>query len=258
MVPANTTTSQPSVSVIVPVRDRSGVRLENCLRSVRWQQIDQTRVEIIVSDFGSHPEHARSIDALAATYACRVRRVATREVWNRSRALNIGIRAATGDYALCTDADMIFAPNFLAAALAAHQRAGDRSFVVCRCHDLPQTVPLQLWGEEDFARLSARASLRQTFGTGACQSAARSFFECVRGYDEKYLFWGKEDSDMLVRALHYGLDLIWIDGATAMLHQWHRKRRPDAPFFWTLNRVRFALTKHRVVKNSDAWGASTG
>jgi len=248
----------PILSVIVPVRDRSGVRLENCLRSLRWQQIDQTRVEIIVSDFGSNSDHARSIDALAATYRCRLRRVATREVWNRSRALNIGIRAAQGDYVLCTDADMIFAPNFLAVTLAAHHRAADRSFVVCRCLDLPQTVPSQLWGDEDFARLSARASLRQTFGTGACQSALRSFFEWVRGYDEKYLFWGKEDTDMLVRAMHYGLDLIWIDGQTGMLHQWHRKRKEDAQFFWTLNRLRFALTKHKIVKNSDRWGATTG
>jgi glycosyltransferase involved in cell wall biosynthesis len=252
------TTNRPSLSVIVPVRDRSGVRLENCLRSVRWQQIDQTRVEIIVSDFGSHPEHVRSVDGLAATYRCRLLRVATREVWNRSRALNIGIRAAQGDYVLCTDADMIFAPNFLAVTLAAHHGAGDRSFVVCRCHDLPQSVPLRLWGEEDFPQLSARASLRQTAGTGACQSAARSFFERVRGYDEKYLFWGKEDTDMLVRAMHYGLDLIWIDSQTRMLHQWHRKRKEDAQFFWTLNRLRFALTKHQIVKNSARWGAAAG
>src|SRR5512143_4299410 len=111
-------TSPPGLSVIVPVRDRSGVRLENCLRSVRWQRIDQAGVEIIISDFGSRPDHARSIDELAAIYRCRVRRVATREVWNRSRALNIGIRAAMGTHILCTDADIIFASDFFPVLLA--------------------------------------------------------------------------------------------------------------------------------------------
>ena len=254
--PGRMETHVPSLSVIVPVRDRSGVRLENCLRSIRWQQVDQADVEIVISDFGSARDHARSVDQLAATYGCQVRRVATREVWNKSRALNIGIRAATGAHILCTDADMIFAPTFFAVLLAAHRRAGDRSFVVCRCHDLPQSLALRAWREADFAPLRARAALRQTFGTGACQSAARSFFGRLQGYDEKYLVWGKEDTDMLVRAVRYGLTLTWIDGETAMLHQWHRKRKDEAQFFWTLNRLRFALTKHRLVKNSANWGAA--
>jgi glycosyltransferase involved in cell wall biosynthesis len=248
----------PRISVVLPVRNRGATRLENCLRSLRWQQIEPDRVEIIVSDFGSTPDAARSIEGLALAYHCQLRRVDTREVWNRSRALNIGIRAATADYVLCTDADMIFAPNFLPVALAAHERTAGRAFVVCKCHDLPPSVPLRQWRERDFDELSAQASVRCTFGTGACQSASRSFFERVRGYDEKYLFWGKEDTDMLVRATHCGLTLTWIESTTKMLHQWHRKNKRNAGIYWTMNRLRFAFTKNRIVKNDDRWGQVSG
>jgi glycosyltransferase involved in cell wall biosynthesis len=253
-----TETNPPRISVVLPVRDRGGTRLENCLRSLRWQRIEADRVEIIISDFGSAPAAARSIEELAIAYRCDLRRVDTREVWNRSRALNVGIRAATARYVLCTDADIIFAPNFLPAALAAHERTAGRGFVVCKCHDLPASIPLRLWSERDFDELGAQASLRHTFGTGACQSARRSFFERVRGYDEKYLFWGKEDTDMLVRANHCGLALTWIEGETKMLHQWHSKTKRNAGIYWTMNRLRFALTKNRVVKNDERWGRVAG
>ena len=50
------------LSVIIPVRNRSGDRLENCLRSLRWQEdIDHTQVEILIVDFGSDAEHKDAI-----------------------------------------------------------------------------------------------------------------------------------------------------------------------------------------------------
>lgn len=242
------------LTAIVPIRNRSGVRLENCLRSLRWQEgVDHDRIEIVVSDFGSNAEHRQSIRELTEKYKVRLVETFTDEVWNRSRALNIGIQASSGDIAFCTDVDMIFAPNYLRTILDAHANASERLMVLCRCHDLPESVPEKLWSREDFEGLYAQSSMRQTRGTGACQAASLSFFEHARGYDEKYVYWGAEDVDMATRAEAYGLKHHWMEG-TSMLHQWHPTMKGDKPLRFYINRLRCKLTKRIVVKNWGRWG----
>ncbi len=246
---------QPLVSVIVPIRNRSGTRLENCLRSLRWQDIDASKVELILSDFGSNDEHAKSIDALAARYDARVVRTQTDEIWNRSRALNIGIQATRGLYVLNTDADMIFAPNFLSTLVDEQVQAQGRAFCVCHCRDLPETVPEQDWSVEDFPALFDQAPLREKLGTGACQFASRAHFISLRGYDEGYKFWGQEDNDMRYRSTKVmDLEERWIHQRTAMLHQWHPSDRGRKPLRKSINDIRFHMTKYVARKNWGGWG----
>ena len=243
--------STPRISVIIPLRDRAGARVENCLRSLLWQDVDADSFEIVLSDFGSSPKYARALVELGERFGARIVRSDTDAIWNRARALNIGIRAARGEYVFCTDADMIFQPNFLSTLLA-HQDG--ESFVVCRCRDLPESVPEQAWGEADFDALLAKSDYRERLGTGACQMARRSFFERVHGYDEGYIFWGCEDGDMWHRSQRAGLATRWIHDHTAMLHQWHPTMRTDRPLLKAMNDTRYHLTKWIVVKNRFGWG----
>lgn len=246
---------RPEITAIIPLRNRSGVRLENCLRSLRWQDLDPARVEILISDFGSEQGHRASIEALAQSYDARVVYHQTQEVWNRSKALNIGIQEARGAFLFCTDVDMIFAPNFLSTAVAHQEQHAGRAMVLCRCHDMPESIGEQLWERADFEGLQRRSELRQTSGTGACQIADQRFFEYARGYDEKFLYWGAEDVDMTSRAQRYGLRLVWMpDEVTAMLHQWHPTTKNDRKLRFHLNRLRYKLTRFQIVKNRAGWG----
>ena len=127
--------------------------------------------------------------------------------------------------------------------------------VLCRCRDLPESVPEQLWDVEDFAGLKQASDIRDTSGTGACQAALKSFFEYTRGYDEKFVYWGAEDVDMTSRAERYGLKLHWMDDAdTCMLHQWHPTMKNDRKWTFHINRLRFKLTRHIIIKNRSGWG----
>ena len=180
-------------------------------------------------------------------------RVEATKIWNRSWALNVGIRAARGEHVMCTDADMIFSPDFLKQVVAAFVEQ-QRSLVLCRCHDLPESLSERPWQLDDFARLREQAELRDTVGTGACQVAARSFFEEVRGYDEKYVFWGNEDKDMVMRAEVFGLRPHWITEPTCMLHQWHPTMKLDKKWLRFKNRMRYRFTKTKLVKNKKRWG----
>lgn len=244
----------PSLSVIIPVRNCSGLRLSNCLRSLRWQQVDAAELEIILSDCGSEPEHQRALDELAEPVGARIVRTPAAGSWNRSRALNLGIRAARAEFLLCTDADMLFAENFVPAVLGAHRGSSHELMVHCQCHDLSSEAPERAWASADFPALRAQASARPTRATGACQSAGRAFFERVRGYDERYLGWGYEDLDMTSRARRAGLEIRWVSEETSMLHQWHPTRRHDRPLRRWLNCWRYRLTRHIVVKNRAGWG----
>jgi len=151
---------------------------------------------------------------------------------------------------------MIFLPNFVPSLLAELQAApaGKGRMVFCRCSDLPQDVPEQLWERADLPRLQAHGELRETSGTGACQAAARTFFELARGYDEAFVYWGAEDDDMRRRALRHGLEARWISPQSAMFHQWHPTMKADRPFTRFYNKWRYKLTGHQVTKNRRSWG----
>ena len=246
----------PTLTTVIPVRNRSGVRLENCLRSLRWQDVEPATHEIVLSDFGSDDTHRRSIDRLSSAYGVRVVRTDTEEVWNRSRALNIGVQAGRGAYVFCTDADMIFQPNFVSSLLEVHSGEGCDHMIHCRCHDLPESAGEQVWQQQDFEGLRAKGVVRAVMGTGACQSAPTAYFHAVRGYDEKYRYWGAEDVDMTARARRYGLKVVWVSNRTSMLHQWHETMKNDRKLLWRINRWRYRLTKHIVVKNRRGWGSA--
>ncbi len=244
---------KPQLSVIIPVRNRAGVRADNCLGSLRWQTLGESDLEIVVSDFGSEPRQRSELAELAEGHAVNLVYTETDELWNRSRALNIGIQAASADLVVCTDIDMIFRPSFM-ATVAERLAANPRAMVVSRCRDLPEEVPEQPWCVEDFDEHEAKARYRPSSGTGACQGVARSFFFDVRGYDESYVFWGFEDGDMLNRAKRSGLSLSWIHDHTSMLHQWHPHEARKKLHWKYINKARFLLTKHRIRKNPRSWG----
>ena len=246
--------SAPTLSVVIALRDRGGVRLDNCLRSLRWQDVPSEEVELLLSDFGSDDAHQTELQRLAETHEARVLRTDTKETWNKSRALNIGIRAARGRYVLCTDCDMVFAPNFLSTLLETQRAEDDGAFVLCQSRDLPESMAERRWSREDVDTLISRSSYRARQGTGACQMATRTFFEALRGYDEGYKGWGQEDSDMTYRATRAGLAIRWVEEGTAMMHQWHPSNRTRWPIQKTLNDLRFHLTKRKITKNSKGWG----
>ncbi len=246
--------ADPKLSVIIPIRNRGGDRVGNCLRSLRWQDAPAESFEVVLSDYGSDALHLDALRALADEYGARVVHTPTRSIWNRARALNLGIRAARGEYVFCTDADMIFASNFISTLLAAQERAAGHAMVLCKCRDLPEEVTEQRWDAREFPQLLQRASFRPRLGTGACQMAKRTFFFDIRGYDEKFIFWGAEDGDMTRRAIRFGLAPVWVEEQTSMLHQWHPTMRTQRPFLKFLNDARFHLTKYQLRKNGARWG----
>jgi hypothetical protein len=241
-----------ALQIVIPLRDRAGQRLDNCLRSLAWQDGNDC-LDVTISDYGSNAAVRGEIAEAGARHGARVVHTETTAPWSRSRALNIGIRAGASRHVLCTDVDMLFAADFTATALSALREAPGR-LVVCDCHDLPRTAATAELTRSDFDRLRSVAERRATGGTGACHAADRSLFEQLRGYDEAYLHWGYEDADLLARAQAVGADVHSIATSTTMLHQWHPRAKDHHPGWFWRNRVRYWLTRNRPVKNRRRWG----
>lgn len=183
---------------------------------------------MIVVSYGSQPAINAELETLCREMgATLLVRGEPDQPWNKSRALNIGIRATWPDvpFLMTMDADMILAPNFLEVVLDRLKREPP-ALALCRSADLPRNAALPEQGAllARFDRLAAQAHLRHRGGTGGIQAASRAFFFAVRGYDEDLLWWGAMDGDMVNRARVMGLQIEWIEAHTTMLHQWHPRK----------------------------------
>ena len=121
----------PTVSVIIPVRNRSGV-IVRCLQSVAAQTYE--RVRLIVVDNGSTDDtHSRVADWMAANGERFVETCLLDEPRSGANAArNCGLRAVTDGYVAFFDSDDEMSPDFLTQMLAALRADGEARWVLAR------------------------------------------------------------------------------------------------------------------------------
>mgnify|MGYP000166510233 CR=1 FL=1 len=218
---------EPLLTIVLAIRNRGGARLANCLRSLRWQEgFEASEIEVLLSDFGSEPKARAEIAKLADEHDARVHFTETMSVWNRSRALNIGLKRARGRFSLCSDVDMIYAPDFLRAVMDAQREHEERALVLCQALDLGPETRERVVTRDQVEALRDEAIARPLSGLGGCQCARTDWFRRVRGYDEVYRYWGAEDKDLTQRAEECTLNVcsgrspsLTLFGDLALLHR---------------------------------------
>ena len=246
----------PVFSVVIPLRDRWGTRLRNCVESIVNQTLQP--LEIIVADYGStekgHGEIMRTLD----DFDCTVYYYPTDEIWNLSRARNMGIRRSQCENVAVVDADLILEPRVMEVLSQAHA-SRPRSYISCfirmllpkvwhhfndffknrvaggqsradviqeyrKLYPRPDEIPDDFQLPQDFAKLK-NMGFWASAGWGGLASAPRDWFFKVRGFDERMKFWGSEDGDLWKRAGLDGLDCYRIndleEANTEVYHQWH-------------------------------------
>lgn len=210
--------------------------------------------EIIIADDGSTANTRECIEALKARSP-----VALQHVWQpddgfrAAMARNRGTLAARGEYIVFLDGDCVPQRDFIAQ----HRKLAKRGFLVSGSRvllsaeltarilsehiDLPAAGALQQLGHRlrgdvnkvlqvlvrwpDLGRESRRFTWRRI---KSCNLGVwRSDLDMVDGFDESFLGWGHEDSDLVVRLFNAGV--MRKDGAfaTEVFHLWHREAKRD-------------------------------
>ena len=217
----------------------------------------QTRVpdELVVADDGSD---AATVAALGRWLpACGIPVKVVRQEkdgYRLAAARNLAIRAATGDYLLFLDCDIVPLPD----AVAVHERAAAPRRLLCGNRAMldeaatkalvaaapaPSAADWELaWAHSDVrerseaARLFARQSALRRWHLarphkpkllGCHFSLFRADVERVNGFDENYVGWGYEDDDFARRLYQAGVEPRSVIAEARALHLWHPSLAPQ-------------------------------
>jgi glycosyltransferase involved in cell wall biosynthesis len=241
-----------ALSIVFGFRDRDVQRVERCLASLAQQTF--TDFEVLFVDYGSQPQTARAVQKVVEQHAfARYIYTETRGyAWNRSHALNIGGKLASGEYLMTTDVDMIYVPDMLDVFM---EHAADN----LELHIIPFLLPETFsdWGNVNAYR--GKFEYGPVNMLGACQMIATRVFREMRGYDEYYRYYGVEDRDINVRLRLLGIEEKRLNDKSAMFHQWHptvtyenRSVMPDT--VWSRMQIHYQVHINDIVRNDASWG----
>lgn len=240
------------LTIIMAYRDRDLKRLARSLNSLTTQTRRDFKLYFV--DYGSKNRNAQSAQRLLQQFHfCRyIYSHTCGWVWNKPRALNIGIKLADTDYILSTDIDIIFSPNFVETLLATQDGA---STIYCAPIWLPKHF-------KDWEHVTEYASKypKKRRALGTCQCYPRSAIETIKGFDEQLEYYGLEDNDLGIRLRRLGLRDIWIDTQTAIFHQWHESSGlplSSRSYYARINSPYVKQMSDQPVRNTSDYGEIT-
>lgn len=215
-------------------------------------------VELLIADDGSTDETKQVI----LKYKKQLPNL--KHIWHedigfrKTVILNNAVKVADGDYLIFLDGDCIPFPDYIVQHLKLSEVgyfiAGNRVLLAPK---ITQEIITQMqkintifawksfrWLQENlihksvnkmlpWVRLSANNKLRYLHKTKwqipkGCNFALwRKDFMAVNGFDETFIGWGHEDSDLFIRLLHYGVLIKNGRFAIPVLHLWHKKFSRD-------------------------------
>lgn len=216
--------------------------LELVLRALANQT--ELPFEVIVTDDGSRQDTRELLERMAAHYPMRLAHVWQPDDGARmSRARNRAIAAAQGDYLILLDGDMVVGRHFVAD----HRRFARRGCFAQGSRvltDAEATRRMLEHGAEPpgffnrgierrrhtlrlpwLARLYARPGTKRR-GIKSCNMAFwRDDLLRLNGFNETMTGWGREDTELALRAFHAGLLRRDLRFSALATHLYHRTRK---------------------------------
>ncbi|SDB64946.1 N-terminal domain of galactosyltransferase [Flavobacteriaceae bacterium MAR_2010_188] len=241
------------ISVIVGFRNRDVLRVKRHVDSFENQIFRD--FEVIFVDYGSDAEVAKEIESLVSGYSfCKyVYNYTIGFPWNRSHALNTGLRISIGEHILFSDIDLIYDPNFLMNLIS---RKKDNVQLFQQVYWLPEQFI-------DYQNINAKLNdftISDSGSKGGVHFIEREKLFEIGGYDEFYCFWGHEDNDLFHRLDKSGIKTEWMAPDVApVFHQWHPIATSETKNFmpdrwWDLTTIYMNLNRGQLIRNASGWG----
>jgi GT2 family glycosyltransferase len=214
--PNNRSFSPPSnVAFVIPARNRSDL-LAQCLASIEQQEFRGRPLEVIICDDGSTENLSFTVEAFRGRIPA-IRLLRQEEPKGPAAARNLGFRSSLADIFICVDSDIICAPGFLAALIAALEAHPD--WVAAEATVLSRR-------EQPSVLLDAPQSRGGAFLSGA-SAYRREALQRAGGFDEEFLLPACEDVDLAMRLLKLGR-FGYVPGAVS----YHPARRVSWRTHW--------------------------
>jgi len=196
--------------------------------------------EVLLADDGSGPETREVFTAWSAGNSLRCEHLwQQNEGFRRSRILNLSIARAQADYLVFLDGDTVPHPQFIAD----HRAIARRDWFVQGHRALIEQQAAQYFGLGNFATDRRRAfrqwqlsGVKNAFRWPWPMRKARTDLRGIRGcnlgiwredlirtngYNEAFVGWGREDSELAVRLMNAGVRRLDVRGRALCYHLWH-------------------------------------
>ena len=236
--------TRPKVSLLVTTYN-SPRFLELSLRSIFNQRMLPD--EILVADDGSGEETRMLVEEMAAESFVPVRHIWQPDEGFRAGAIrNRAIEAATGDYIIQIDGDMILHPAFVLD----HVRMARRGTFVCGSRvlldeklteEILQTGRIELKPGEEGMKSSSNGRRKRllsvmfrhykasegTYARSCNMACWRDDLLRVNGYNEDIKGWGREDSELSWRLINAGVKKRFLKFGGVQFHLFHKENSKD-------------------------------
>ena len=230
-------TSEPNLALIINTYNQPA-HLARVLRSLSQQTSPPN--EVLVADDGSGEETRQVFSQWASASFIRAEQVRQEhQGFRRARILNEAILRAQSRYLVFLDGDTIPHPEFIADhRRLAKERAfiqGHRALIKERgaaffgSNNFPEDRRRAIWqcqieGWKHVFRwprplIRARNDLR---GIRGCNLGIwREHLLRANGYNEAFVGWGREDSELATRLMNAGVQRLDVRGWALCFHLWH-------------------------------------
>lgn len=239
--------NSPKVSLIISTYNWPEA-LEKCLQSVLWQTYLPT--EIVIADDGSNIKTKELIEHFAKECTIRIKHIWHEDIGFRLAAIrNKAIYAASGDYIIQIDGDVIMERHFIADHLNFQQKG---SFLCGSRVCIPKDYSNKILNSSEVHSLNMfqfpissilnglRIPILGKFITSsykknkprALRGCNMSFWKKdlmdINGYNEDIKGWGSEDADLAIRLMNNGIRKLFIKFAGIVYHIYHNENSKNS------------------------------
>jgi glycosyltransferase involved in cell wall biosynthesis len=227
------------VSLIITTYNNPGALLK-VLESVTYQT--RPPDEMVIADDGSREDTAHLIRHFSEKVSFPVIHVWQEDKGFRAaKARNEAVKRSTGEYVILLDGDCVVNRHFIADHLSLAERGCfiqgkrvhvNRDAVASFGQEQANSVPMLMGMALNFSisnthhllRLPSSLAVknRELKGIKSCNmSFFRTDIIAVNGFNEDFVGWGNEDSDLACRFFRYGLKKKVHQFRAICFHLWH-------------------------------------
>ncbi len=221
------------ITIVLTYRNRSINIVKKCLDSLETQENKQFKVALI--NYGSSSKETKKIESLLTEYSFikythyRV----SKQLWNKSKALNIALKQCETPYFFVGDIDMMYRNNFV-EKLYQLKNENKATYFQVGFLNKEESLMKKQFNEYKVKHFSTKEATGMTL-------YPKQLLEKINGFDEFYHGWGSEDTDVHIRLQNAGYKIDFYTQSVLLLHQWHSKiyRSKDSiePFHSNLEQI---------------------